>query len=200
MIALISVIVVFVGLLVLAMWKEIRPLLQTEHMFAVIINPDRTRTLYWAKPKDSSFSFKGDKQAYKFTSSTVYKTGRFKVGTVYFIRGRTPSVNFESLSLENVELAREYYTLRENRVAEQIVQTLDANPISPTMIMVVICIAIIGSVGFLYWKWNPRLEKIEEQTAQSVIRPVPSTYQYPPYEGDGFVSYDEWIDFEIWGR
>lgn len=147
-------------LLLMASWSSIRPFFQPQHMYALIIEPDRTRKLYWQKPKDGQFVFRGDSTLYYITPKATYKSGRFKIGTCYYVRNNSAPIVFEDLKLDTDLTAQEVFIRQENNVAQQIINTIKPQLLSPAMLLIIIGLMILGSSGFVYWKLNTPLKEI----------------------------------------
>ena len=159
---------------IFAIWKDIRPFFQPEHMYAIVINPDRSRTSYFLKPNSGAFLIKFGKTDTKYSidQRCVYTTGRFNTGTLYYLRGISAPVNFSTMKTENEITASDFHEATESHVARDIIKSTEEQFLSPLIIMLIICLVVVVSAGFVYFKLSGPISDIQEQVAPEV-KPVP---------------------------
>lgn len=149
------------GLILLVIWKDIRPFFQPKNMYVFIIEPDRSRRTHWMKPTDGSFIIEdvGEKFSYTLTPDCVYKTGKFNVGTCYYRRNIPAPINFQKLEYSG-QSAKDAFESQESHVAKELMES--SRPVSISLMMVVLLSAVvtIASVGILYWKLNGSITEL----------------------------------------
>lgn len=169
---LVGVGIFFLLLFIAVIWKDVRPYFQPKKMYAIIINADRSRSLYFLTPKDGAFVIGTEK--YSILPECVYKLGRFNTGACYYLRDVSAPIDFKTLHVANEQVASEAFAAQESHVAKELMASVNSNPFSPMMMVLLLSIVIVGSVGFAYWKLSTPIAEIHDSVT-SEIQTVPTS-------------------------
>lgn len=167
-------ILVLVGAFALYQWAY--PVFHPKHIRIYIMHDSRRIESYYVKMDDDqtvNISFQGKKHSYNVEPNRLYTLGRFNVPTAFYNYGTATPLDYMEAKVD-VEFdpddpnpdhigSRDYHTIKETNLAEQIMRVFAKPVISTTQATVLMIIAVIIAVGIHYWGTDQTLQKICNQ-------------------------------------
>lgn len=171
---MISMVGFYALLILFAIYKYFEPIFHQSKYYVTILTPGKRLRRYFAAPKKNEFIFKGDATAYLVDSAAVVN-GKFNTPTLMYIAGKDAPINLHKLELSGVGSSEDRYESGQNHTASDLMRSVHP-PFSMMNLVIILAVVTIGASGFVYWKLNGSMTKLQESieqiaATQSVVRP-----------------------------
>lgn len=121
---------------------------------------DASLTMHKYRVRVAENSFTLNEQEYTVIPGCIYKMGMLRMPTSYYTEGVAEPHDLIARGLESEISARQYHERTSNKIIHDIINAFSQPMITPTMSFVLLFIAIIGGVGYLWWDLGGKLDDV----------------------------------------
>lgn len=174
LIGIVSMAGMYVLMILFVIYKHFEPVFHQSKYYVTILTPGKKLRRHFVAPKENEFVFKGDATSYLVDAAAVVN-GKFNTPTLMYISGKEAPINLHKLELSGVGSSKDRYETGQNHCASDLMRSVHP-PFSMVNLVLIIAIVTIVSSGFVYWKLNGSVAKLQISVDQiaavsSVVRP-----------------------------
>ena len=147
------------GSVIIIAWDTITALRQ-DRLRIFIIDASRTIKRSTVKYADNIFTI--GERTYTVDPDRIYKTGLFRIPTAFYVQDDIEPKDFLDPKARSKFSAKEFNERTTNHIVKDIIAAFQEPFLSPTMSFILVAVAVVGGIGFLWWDLGGKLKEIIE--------------------------------------